>query len=68
MGFYVTSYVMFNPPSQLLSNLYLSSNSTFLAKVLRKGSWTCVYSKCLSLHFLLPHGQSTSHAKDKVQI
>jgi len=35
-----------------------------LAKVLRKGSWTCVYSKiillrCLSFHFLLPHDQST---------
>jgi len=23
---------------------------------------------CLSLHFLLPHGQGTSHAQDRVQL
>ena len=45
-------------------------NNYILAKVLKKGSWTCVYSslRCLSLHFLLPYGQGTSHAKDKVQL
>ena len=53
---------VFLPKLALLCNSY--PICIFQVTALRKGSWTCncVYSKiillrCLSLHFLLPHGQ-----------